>query len=181
MTTVFGDTPAQDTHSGNLIRPKQLVLPISPNNFGQIAAQIDQHIAKYGKKAVIFLEGLEYGINQNGFPSVLRLVQNLKDKIAPSGAYFIATVDPKALSVQEYHLLQKELRDNCSILYAEERAGQSVEHVKREYNSGRSVIGLMRDTKVVNNLYETMKNDNNGSRLFLWTTNQSLEKLALNA
>jgi len=61
-----------------------------------------------GRNAAIALEGIEYLASLNGFPSVLRFVQTLNEKVVVNDAHLLVTVNPEALKAQEYTLLATE-------------------------------------------------------------------------
>ena len=60
------------------------------------------------KATRIALEGLEYLASLNGFPSVLRFVQTLNEKVLVNESFLLVTVNPDAMKAQEYTLLATE-------------------------------------------------------------------------
>lgn len=66
---------------------------------------IDDH-----KKSVVMLDGLEYLISNNDFPIVLRLIQQLRDKVSTSDSKMILPLNPHALEERELTLLELECR-----------------------------------------------------------------------
>jgi hypothetical protein len=60
------------------------------------------------EKAIILLEGLEYLISNNNFPVVLRLVQQLRDKVSTSEAKMLVPINPEALEDRQLPLLENE-------------------------------------------------------------------------
>lgn len=61
-------------------------------------------------KSVIFLDGIEYLISNNDFPIVLRLVQQIRDKVSTSESKMIIPINPNALEPRQMTLLQRECR-----------------------------------------------------------------------
>lgn len=59
-------------------------------------------------KSVILLDGLEYLISNNDYGIVLRLIQQVRDKVSTSNAILVIPVNPEALSDKELTLLKRE-------------------------------------------------------------------------
>jgi hypothetical protein len=57
---------------------------------------------------VILLEGLEYLISNNSFQVVLRLIQQLRDKVSTSNSKMIIPLNPNALEDKQLSLLEGE-------------------------------------------------------------------------
>jgi hypothetical protein len=60
------------------------------------------------EKSIILLEGIEYLISNNNFPVVLRLIQQLRDKVSTSDSMMIMPVNPEALEDKQMPLLESE-------------------------------------------------------------------------
>ena len=58
--------------------------------------------------SVILLDGVEYLISNNDFQIVLRLMQQLRDKVSTSESKMIIPVNPEALDGKQLTLLQRE-------------------------------------------------------------------------
>jgi hypothetical protein len=59
-------------------------------------------------KSVVLLDGVEYLISNNDFPIVLRLIQQMRDKVSTSDSKMILPVNPNALDSKQLTLLQRE-------------------------------------------------------------------------
>ncbi|MFH0861557.1 MAG: DUF835 domain-containing protein [Candidatus Altiarchaeota archaeon] len=60
------------------------------------------------EKGIVMLEGIEYLISNNNFPVVLRLVQQLRDKVSTSDSKMIIPVNTDALEEKQMSLLENE-------------------------------------------------------------------------
>ncbi len=74
----------------------------------EIASAIAEFSAD-GRNAAILLEGVEYMIGQNGFPSFLRFLQKVNEKVVLNDSYLLISANPAALKEQEYKLLAREM------------------------------------------------------------------------
>ena len=79
-----------------------------PGDLVEIASAISDFAADGGNAAVL-LEGLEYMISQNGFPSIMRFLQKVNEKIVLNDSYILISANPGAMKEQEYRLLAKEV------------------------------------------------------------------------
>ncbi|HWM53631.1 MAG TPA: DUF835 domain-containing protein [Thermoplasmata archaeon] len=79
-----------------------------PTALVDIASAISE-FASDGGNAAVLLEGLEYLISQNGFPSVMRFLQNVNEKIVINDSYLLISANPAAMKEQEYTVLAKEV------------------------------------------------------------------------
>jgi hypothetical protein len=80
---------------------------ISPHDISEISYKISDFLADRGPGIILF-EGLEYLATQNGFQTVLRLVQFIYDKIAGSNCTMLVSLNPLAFSLKEFHQLKNE-------------------------------------------------------------------------
>lgn len=80
---------------------------ISPHDISGISYKISDFLADRGPGIILF-EGLEYLATQNGFKTLLRLVQFIYDKIAGSNCTMLISVNPLAFSLKEFHQLKEE-------------------------------------------------------------------------
>ena len=81
---------------------------VEPTALVDIASAISEFAAEGGAAAVL-LEGLEYMIAQNGFPSVQRFLQKVNEKIVLNDSYLLISANPAAMKEQEYRLLAREM------------------------------------------------------------------------
>lgn len=82
---------------------------IAPDELTKLYKTIENFIAK-AEDGVIFFEGFEYLLVQNGFPPMLKFFQSLTDLVMVSPSRVILTLDPLALDAQEMHLFKKDMR-----------------------------------------------------------------------
>jgi hypothetical protein len=61
-------------------------------------------------KSAIVLEGLNYLITYQGFMNVLKFVQSLRDEVTARKCYLIIPVDPQAMDLKDYRLLESEMQ-----------------------------------------------------------------------
>jgi hypothetical protein len=59
-------------------------------------------------KSVILLDGVEYLVSNNDFSIVLRLVQQIRDKVSTSESKMLIPLNPNALDARQLTLLQRE-------------------------------------------------------------------------
>jgi hypothetical protein len=81
---------------------------VSPTGLVEIASAIAEFAAD-GGNAAILLEGVEYMIGQNGFPSFLRFLQKVNEKVVLNDSYLVISANPAAMKEQEYRLLAREM------------------------------------------------------------------------
>src|SRR5437867_1825684 len=79
-----------------------------PTNLVALAGAVIAFLDAGGNAAVV-LEGLEYLVSLNSFPSVLRFLQTLNEKVVLNDSYLLISANADALKEQEYSLLAKEL------------------------------------------------------------------------
>ncbi|MFH1055769.1 MAG: DUF835 domain-containing protein [Candidatus Altiarchaeota archaeon] len=58
--------------------------------------------------SVILLDGLEYLVSNNDFPIVLRLLQQIRDKVSTSESKMLIPINPDALDGRQLTLLERE-------------------------------------------------------------------------
>ncbi len=90
------------------IKISEGVQSVSPTELAKLATQTVNFMEKE-KKSAILLEGIEYLISQNGFPTVLRFLQSLSEKSALHDCYLLLSVNPQAMSEKEYRQLAREM------------------------------------------------------------------------
>lgn len=81
---------------------------ISPHNLPDISYKITDFIADR-RAGVILIEGLEYLATQNGFATVLRLLQFVYDRISGSTVTMIVSLNPLAFGLKDVHQLRNEM------------------------------------------------------------------------
>ncbi len=79
-----------------------------PGNLVSLAGAVIAFLEAGGNAAVV-LEGLEYLVSLNGFPSVLRFVQTLNEKVVLNDSVLLISANADAMKEQEYRLLAKEM------------------------------------------------------------------------
>ncbi len=79
-----------------------------PTNLVGIAGAVIAFLEAGGNAAVV-LDGLEYLVSLNGFPSVLRFVQTLNEKVLLNDSYLLISANAGAMKEQEFKLLAKEM------------------------------------------------------------------------
>jgi len=61
-------------------------------------------------RSVILLDGVEYLVSNNDFSIVLRLIQQIRDKVSTSESKMLIPVNPNALDSKQLTLLERECR-----------------------------------------------------------------------
>ena len=79
-----------------------------PTNLVALAGAVIAFLEGGGNAAVV-MEGLEYLVSLNSFPSVLRFLQTLNEKVVLNDSYLLISANADALKEQEYSLLAKEM------------------------------------------------------------------------
>ncbi len=79
---------------------------ISPASLGRIVS-IVKSVADSGKKAVIFIEGVEYLVLENDFNTVLRTLNQVCDIAINSSSKVFISVDPVALSQRDIAMMER--------------------------------------------------------------------------
>jgi hypothetical protein len=62
------------------------------------------------ERGIILLDGIEYLISNNDFSIVLRLIQQIRDKVSTSDSKMLIPVNPNALEGKQMTLLERECR-----------------------------------------------------------------------
>lgn len=73
----------------------------------ELSIRVGAHIDQYPKGVILF-DGIEYLISNNEFNIVLRLIQQVRDKISTSEANLIIPVNSKAVEEKNLILLERE-------------------------------------------------------------------------
>ena len=88
---------------------------LSPTDLGMLRHTILEYIDKSGESMVL-LDGVEYLITNNGFPLVLKYLDDINEGVMMSKSGVIISVDPRTLEEKELALLER----NMKIIKAEE-------------------------------------------------------------
>lgn len=84
---------------------KNSIRPSPPENM----ALAIEHFIGVGKESVVLIDGIEYLIAHNDFPSVLALLHDLNENVSLSDSILLIPVDPRALNEKEFALLRREV------------------------------------------------------------------------
>lgn|GEM_PF-2905005 len=80
------------------------VAPSPPEKVGRVVEQF----VSFARKPVILLDGIEYLIAHNDFPSVLALVHDLNELVGLHDAILLLPMDPAAFQEREFALIRRE-------------------------------------------------------------------------
>lgn len=89
---------------------------ISVNDISKISWNLKQVISNL-KKTIIFIDCIDYLVFINGFPHVLRLINEIIDNISKLELLLVLWIDPKALDEKELTLIRRSMH----IIIEEER------------------------------------------------------------
>jgi len=82
---------------------------IQPGQLGLLHHKIHEFLKK-SENGVVLLDGVEYLITQNSFPSVLKVIQLITGKVALYGSNLIIPINPNAFEKKDYSLFAREFR-----------------------------------------------------------------------
>ena len=82
---------------------------ISPDELAKLYKTTENFI-RQADDGVIFFEGLEYLVAQNGFQPVLKFIQSLNDVIMVHPSRLIVSVDPLTLDTKELHIFRRDMK-----------------------------------------------------------------------
>jgi two-component system cell cycle response regulator len=82
---------------------------ISPDELAKLYKTLEGFI-RQADDGIIFFEGLEYLIAQNGFQPVLKFIQSLNDLIMVHPSRLIVAVDPLTMDTRELHIVRRDMR-----------------------------------------------------------------------
>ncbi len=83
---------------------------IAPSNLPKLLAIIKDFLKAPGRSVVV-IDGINALILNNGFNSVLKFIQTVKDAVSESHGILLISVNMQALQAQEAELLKNELID----------------------------------------------------------------------
>ena len=90
---------------------------------------------------LLFIDGIEYLITNNGFDQVLKFLNKIEDMIITSGISFLITIDPRTLDAQNLALIERgaesiisseKQQEERSTLHAEFEERLKEESVRRQ-------------------------------------------------
>jgi hypothetical protein len=79
----------------------------SPTDLVGLTSAIHRHLE--GGTAVLVVEGLEYLVSQNGFPSILRFAQTIHEKVVLKDSYLLMSANPEAFRDADYRQLAQSV------------------------------------------------------------------------
>ena len=85
---------------------KNCVRPSPPEN----VAMAVEHFITVGQDSVVLLDGFEYLVAHNDFPSILALVHDLNENVSIQDSILLIPLDPRALNEKEFALVKREVR-----------------------------------------------------------------------
>lgn len=80
---------------------------IDPSEFGQLSSAVTIFIKK-ARECVMLIEGLEYLTTKVGFPTVLKFIQYLNDRMMSTGGILMVGTTPQAFGAHDLALLKSE-------------------------------------------------------------------------
>ncbi len=80
---------------------------LSPKEVEELAVMLDKFLSS-AEKGIIHIDGIEYLITSNDFPTMLKFVQGLKDEVTLKNAILVISISPYALEPQKLKLLEEE-------------------------------------------------------------------------
>lgn len=87
---------------------------LAPNEISKLASLITKFINPNANndasmlKRVVILDNIEYLIMQNNFPTILRVLHLVRDKIMLSSAIMLIPIDPLSIDFKELRLIERE-------------------------------------------------------------------------
>lgn len=82
------------------------IRPTPPEN----VAMAIHHFLEMNPRSVVLLDGVEYLIAHNDFPSVLTLLHDVNEKTSLTDSVLLLPIDSEALDVREFNMLRRDLR-----------------------------------------------------------------------
>jgi hypothetical protein len=80
---------------------------VDPAEFGQLSGAFSGFISN-AKDYIIFIEGIEYLVSKTGFPTMLKLVQYLNDRVMSTQGILMLWMNPHAFEARDLALLKSE-------------------------------------------------------------------------
>jgi hypothetical protein len=69
-----------------------------------------EHFVGLSENSVVIMDGLEYLIAHNDFPSILALLHDLNENISMEDSIMLIPLDPQTLTPKEFAILQRDLK-----------------------------------------------------------------------
>ncbi len=88
---------------------------IAPDELSKLNKTVENFVKK-AEQGILFFDGMEYLIAQNGFNTALKFLHALNDVIMLCNSLAIWVIDPMALDTRELHVLRRETRSLQPIL-----------------------------------------------------------------
>lgn len=82
---------------------------IQPGQLGLLHHKIHEFLKK-SENGIVLLDGVEYMITQNSFPSVLKVIQLITGKVALFSANLLIPLNPNAFETKDFSLFSREFR-----------------------------------------------------------------------
>lgn len=82
---------------------------ISPVDVGRIVHVVSEFMHVHKDRSVVLLDGLEYLITNNGFRTVIRMVDGINETVMLNRGVFILPVSPETLDRKEIALLERNM------------------------------------------------------------------------
>ena len=81
---------------------------IHPADLTELSHMSKDFIQK-GGDTIVLINGIEYLMMHNSFEDVLRLLQGLDDVVVQNRCRLVVSIDPEAITQQQFHFLSREL------------------------------------------------------------------------
>ena len=85
-------------------------MTLSPTSLDMLTTIIMNFLKEEGNKAIL-LGGMEYLMTYNEFSKILRLLQNMKDRVTYAGAIMLIPYDPSLLDEKDLKRLRSEIEE----------------------------------------------------------------------
>ena len=106
----FTKTEVPDSEKSNLAEVDFRTL--SPTSTDMLTTIMIDFLRKDGDKAVMF-GGLDFLMTYNEFPNLLRMIQNMKDRIALTNSILLISYDPTLLEERDLRRLRSEIDERA--------------------------------------------------------------------
>ena len=113
---------------------KNCLRPSPPEN----VAMAVEHFVGLSENSVVLMDGLEYLVAHNDFPSILALLHDLNENISMKNSIMLVPLDPMTLSPKEFAIIQRDLQVIEPPVRIPEVKTLRVEHEQTEKPNRRS-------------------------------------------
>jgi hypothetical protein len=86
---------------------------VPPGNVTKLAQVINEQL-KSSEKSIILLDGLEYLINNNDFPKILKFIETVHENVVLNNGILLVPLNPSAMTDKDFELLVSELSNTIS-------------------------------------------------------------------